>query len=82
MSKIITCEQVSNGHPDKICDQIADAIVTDCLQHDKKLVWECPNCGNRDEKRMNVCRRVCGYLGTNYFNQGRTQEIAERVLHL
>ena len=52
------------------------------VQDDGKLVWECPNCGNRDEKRMNVCRRVCGYLGTNYFNQGRTQEIAERVLHL
>ena len=52
------------------------------VEEDGKLVWECPNCGNRDEKRMNVCRRVCGYLGTNYFNQGRTQEIAERVLHL
>ena len=52
------------------------------MEDDGKLVWECPNCGNRDEKRMNVCRRVCGYLGTNYFNQGRTQEIAERVLHL
>ena len=52
------------------------------VQEDGKLIWECPNCGNRDEKRMNVCRRVCGYLGTNYFNQGRTQEIAERVLHL
>lgn len=52
------------------------------VEDDGKLIWECPNCGNRDEKRMNVCRRVCGYLGTNYFNQGRTQEIAERVLHL
>ena len=52
------------------------------VEDDGKLVWKCPNCGNRDEKRMNVCRRVCGYLGTNYFNQGRTQEIAERVLHL
>ena len=52
------------------------------VEDDGKLVWECPNCGNRDEKRMNVCRRVCGYLGTNFFNQGRTQEIAERVLHL
>ena len=52
------------------------------VEDDGKLVWECPNCGNRDEKRMNVCRRVCGYMGTNYFNQGRTQEIAERVLHL
>ena len=52
------------------------------VEEDGKLLWECPNCGNRDEKRMNVCRRVCGYLGTNYFNQGRTAEIADRVLHL
>ena len=52
------------------------------VEDDGKLVWECPNCGNRDERRMNVCRRVCGYLGVNYFNQGRTAEIAERVLHL
>ena len=47
-----------------------------------KLVWECPNCGNRDQDRMNVVRRTCGYLGTNFWNQGRTQEIQERVLHL
>ena len=47
-----------------------------------KWVWECPNCGNRDEKKMNVCRRVCGYLGTNFFNNGRTEEIKERVLHV
>lgn len=47
-----------------------------------KLVWECPNCGNRDQNRMNVARRTCGYIGTNFWNQGRTQEIAERVLHL
>lgn len=52
------------------------------VEDDGKLVWECPNCGNRDEKRMNVCRRVCGYLGTNFFNQGRTAEIADRVLHV
>ena len=52
------------------------------VQEDGKLLWECPQCGNRDERAMNVCRRVCGYLGTNFFNQGRTQEIAERVLHL
>ena len=52
------------------------------VEEDGKLIWECPNCGNRDQSRMNVCRRVCGYLGTNFFNQGRTQEIAERVLHL
>lgn len=49
---------------------------------DGKLVWECPNCGNRDEDRMNVARRTCGYIGTQFWNQGRTQEIQERVLHL
>ena len=49
---------------------------------DGKHIWECPNCGNRDQGRMNVCRRVCGYLGTQYFNQGRTEEIKERVVHL
>ncbi len=49
---------------------------------DGKLVWECPNCGNRDQTRMNVARRTCGYIGTQYWNQGRTQEIKERVLHL
>lgn len=52
------------------------------VDDDGKWVWECPNCGNRDQKRMNVCRRVCGYLGTNYFNNGRTEEIRERVLHV
>ena len=52
------------------------------VDDDGKHVWECPNCGNRDQRRMNVCRRVCGYLGVNYFNQGRTEEIKERVLHL
>ncbi len=48
----------------------------------KKLVWECPNCGNRDQNRMSVARRTCGYIGTQFWNQGRTQEIKERVLHL
>ncbi len=47
-----------------------------------KLVWECPNCGNREQTRMSVARRTCGYIGTQYWNQGRTQEIKERVLHL
>ncbi len=47
-----------------------------------KLVWECPNCKNRDQARMNVARRTCGYIGTQFWNQGRTQEIKERVLHL
>ena len=47
-----------------------------------KLVWECPNCGNRDQNKMHVARRTCGYIGTQYWNQGRTQEIQDRVLHL
>ena len=54
-------------------------IVTD---NDGKLVWECPNCRNRDQSKMNVARRTCGYIGTQFWNQGRTQEIKERVLHL
>ena len=49
---------------------------------DGKLIWECPNCGNRDQNKMNVARRTCGYIGTQFWNQGRTQEIRERVLHL
>ena len=49
---------------------------------DGKLVWECPNCHNRDQSKLNVARRTCGYIGTNFWNQGRTQEIKERVLHL
>ena len=48
----------------------------------EKLIWVCPNCGNTDQNKMNVARRTCGYIGTNFWNQGRTQEIAERVLHL
>ena len=47
-----------------------------------KLVWECPNCGNRDQSRMSVARRTCGYIGTQFWNQGRTQEIKERFVHL
>ncbi|WP_026498387.1 anaerobic ribonucleoside-triphosphate reductase [Butyrivibrio sp. WCD2001] len=49
---------------------------------DGKLIWKCPNCGNTDQSKMNVARRTCGYIGTQYWNQGRTQEIKERVLHL
>ena len=49
---------------------------------DGKLVWRCPNCGNTDQDKMNVARRTCGYIGTQFWNQGRTQEIKERVLHL
>ncbi len=49
---------------------------------DGKLIWECPNCGNRDQTKMNVARRTCGYIGSQFWNQGRTQEIRDRVLHL
>ena len=52
------------------------------VEEDGKLIWECPNCGNRDQDKMNVARRTCGYIGTQYWNQGRTQEIRDRVLHL
>ena len=52
------------------------------VEEDGKLVWECPNCRNRDQDKMNVARRTCGYIGTQFWNQGRTQEIRERVLHL
>lgn len=51
-------------------------------EEDAKLIWECPNCGNRDQTKMNVARRTCGYIGTQFWNQGRTQEIKDRVLHL
>lgn len=64
----------------QVCDYHGEIkIVTD---DDGKLVWECPNCGNRDQDKMNVARRTCGYIGTQFWNQGRTQEIKERVLHL
>ena len=52
------------------------------VEDDGKLVWECPKCGNRDENKLNVARRTCGYIGTQFWNQGRTQEIRDRVLHL
>ncbi len=52
------------------------------VEDDNKLVWECPKCGNRDQNKQNVARRTCGYIGTQFWNQGRTQEIKERVLHL
>ena len=54
-------------------------IVTD---EDGKLIWKCPNCGNTDQNKMNVARRTCGYIGTQFWNQGRTQEIRDRVLHM
>ena len=52
------------------------------VEDDGKLVWECPHCGNRDQSKLNVARRTCGYIGTQFWNQGRTEEIKDRVLHL
>ena len=52
------------------------------VEDDGKLVWECPKCGNRDQNKLNVARRTCGYIGTQFWNQGRTAEIKDRVLHL
>ncbi|MBR1423256.1 MAG: anaerobic ribonucleoside-triphosphate reductase [Ruminococcus sp.] len=52
------------------------------VKEDGKLLWECPNCGNRDQSKLNVARRTCGYIGTQFWNQGRTQEIMDRVMHL
>ena len=52
------------------------------VDEDGELIWECPNCGNRDKNKMNVARRTCGYIGSNFWNKGRTEEIAERYVHL
>lgn len=52
------------------------------IDENNTLDWECPNCGNRDHTKMNVARRTCGYIGTNFFNQGRTDEIRNRYVHL
>ena len=64
----------------QVCGYDGEIEITE--DNDGKLVWECPNCHNRDQSKMNVARRTCGYIGTQYWNQGRTQEIQERVLHL
>lgn len=52
------------------------------MQIDDKMEWYCPNCGNRDQHKLNIARRTCGYIGTHFWNYGRTQEIKERVVHL
>ena len=59
-----------------------DGEIKICENSDGKLIWRCPSCGNEDQDKMNVARRTCGYIGTQFWNQGRTQEIKERVLHL
>ncbi len=64
----------------QICGYDGEIVITE--DEDGKLVWKCPSCGNTDQSKMNVARRTCGYIGTQYWNQGRTQEIKERVLHL
>ena len=64
----------------QICDYNGQIQIE--KDEDGKLIWRCPNCGNTDQTKMNVARRTCGYIGTQYWNQGRTQEIKERVLHL
>ena len=64
------------------CQQCGFAGEIQIIEEDGKLIWECPNCKNHDQTTMNVARRTCGYIGTQYWNQGRTQEIKERVLHL
>ena len=63
----------------QVCGYDSEIQIT---EEDGKLIWECPNCGNRDQRTLNVCRRTCGYLGTQFWNQGRTAEIKDRVMHL
>lgn len=62
------------------CGYTGEIVIEE--NEDHKLFWKCPNCGNTDQTKMNVARRTCGYIGTNFWNQGRTQEIKDRVLHL
>ena len=75
----VDVDTIKRLQQDYISDDGEIKIVED---KNKKLVWECPNCKNHDQATMNVARRTCGYIGTQYWNQGRTQEIKERVLHL
>lgn len=63
-----------------ICGYDGEIVID--TNDDGKLIWRCPQCGNTDQTKMNVCRRTCGYLGTQFWNQGRTQEIKDRVLHI
>lgn len=64
----------------QVCGFSGEVVIVE--DQDGKLVWECPNCGNREEDKLNVTRRTCGYIGTQFWNQGRTEEIRDRVLHL
>ena len=64
----------------QVCGYEGEIVIEE--DENKKLIWKCPNCGNTDQNKMNVARRTCGYIGTQFWNQGRTQEIKDRVLHL
>ena len=76
-----TPEQAADTCP--VCGH-KDLIYGDSELQDESYIydWTCPNCGNQDQSKMNVARRTCGYIGTQFWNQGRTQEIKDRVLHL
>ena len=65
----------------QVCGYEGEIIIKENTETGK-LYWQCPNCENTEQSKMNVARRTCGYIGTQYWNQGRTQEIKERVLHL
>lgn len=75
-------ENIQYGEINSKSDYCHECGFTGELVINDDLEWECPNCGNKDKDKMNVCRRTCGYLGENFWNLGRTQEIKERVLHL
>ena len=78
--KIMYAEMNTKSDYCQVCGY--DGEISAVEDEDGKLVWTCPNCGNRDQSKLNVARRTCGYIGTQFWNQGRTQEIKERVLHL
>ena len=80
----ISCAVAENANP-LVSDwltELKSKRLIQIVEDDGKLVWECPHCGNRDQEKLNVARRTCGYIGTQFWNQGRTQEIKDRVLHL
>lgn len=81
MRRIVNRDAELNTKSDycQVCGYDGEIKIVD---EDNQLIWECPNCKNRDKSKMNVSRRTCGYIGTNFWNQGRTEEINERYVHL
>ena len=77
---IMYSEENSKSDYCQVCGYDGEIEIVE--DENKKLIWKCPNCGNIDESKMNVARRTCGYIGSNFWNQGRTQEIKERYVHL